>query len=43
MTNSAHFSNIAPVIHGIAKPYPSWTVGYAAVIQKLGLPILLLS
>lgn len=39
MTNSAHFSNNAPVILGEAKPYLGWVVGYVAIIEKLKLQI----
>jgi hypothetical protein len=39
MINSAHFSNNAPIIHGEAKPYQGWVVGYVAIIEKLKLPI----
>ncbi len=39
MTNSAYFSNNAPIIHGEAKPYQGWIVGYVAIIEKLNLQI----
>lgn len=37
MNNSAHFSNIAPIIQGEAKPFTGWLVGYAAIIEKFKL------
>jgi hypothetical protein len=37
MNNSAHFSNIAPIIQGEAKPFTGWLVGYAAIIEKFTL------
>ena len=39
MIDSAYFSDDAPIIQGIAKPYPGWIVGYAAIIEKLPLQI----
>ena len=39
MIDSANFSDDAPIIQGIAKPYPGWIVGYAAIIEKLPLQI----
>ena len=39
MIDSAYFSDDAPIILGIAKPYPGWIVGYAAIIEKLPLQI----
>ena len=40
MSFSAHISSIAPIINGIQKPFPGYTVGYVATIQKfrLGIP-----
>lgn len=37
--NSAHFSSIAPIIHGEAKPYRGRIVGYTAIIERLNLQI----
>lgn len=37
MSYSAHISSIAPVINGIQKPFPGYTVGYVAIIQKFSL------
>lgn len=37
MNHNTHFSNNAPIIHGVAKPYPGWIVGYTAIIEKLNL------
>lgn len=39
MNSGAHISSIAPIINGVQKPYPGFTVGYAGIIQKLTLPI----
>jgi len=39
MHNSAHISTIAPIINGIQKPYPGYTVAYVAIIQKFHLEI----
>ena len=39
MANSAYFSNHAPIFRGVAKPCPGWVVGYAAIIEKLNLPL----
>jgi hypothetical protein len=39
MIDSAYFSNNAPIIHGEAKPYQGWVVGYIAIIEKLNLQI----
>ncbi len=39
MYTSARISNIAPIINGVQKPYPGYTVGYAAIIQKFRLEI----
>ncbi len=39
MTNSAHFLNNAPIIHGETKHYLGWAVGYVAIIEKLKLQI----
>lgn len=36
---SAHFSRIAPIIHGDLKSFHGWEVGYFAIIQKLNLPM----
>lgn len=37
--DSAYFSTNAPLIQGVAKPFPGWLVGYAAIIEKLRLPV----
>lgn len=39
MTNSAHISSFAPIINGIQKPFPGYTVGYVAIIQKFSLSV----
>ncbi|MDT0641236.1 Fic family protein [Zunongwangia sp. F363] len=39
MTNSAHFYYDAPVFHGLKRPEKGTIVGYAAIIDKLGLNI----
>ena len=39
MYNSAHILTIAPIINGIQKPYPGYSVGYVAIIQKFRLEI----
>ncbi len=39
MPDSAYFSNHAPIFRGVAKPCPGWVVGYAAIIEKLNLPL----
>ena len=39
MTDSAYFLYDAPIIQGMAKPCPGSIVGYAAIIEKLNLPI----
>ena len=39
MNHSPHFSCNAPIILGISKPCPGWTVGYTAIIEKLNLTI----
>jgi hypothetical protein len=39
MTQSAHFSRFAPNFAGRKLPEHEFVVGYAAVIQKIGLPI----
>lgn len=39
MNASAYISNNAPIINGTQKPYPGFTVGYAAIIQKFQLAI----
>lgn len=37
MSYSAQITNSAPIINGMQKPYPGYTVGYAALIQKFDL------
>jgi Fic family protein len=37
MNHSPHFSCNAPIILGISKPCPGWTVGYTAIIEKFNL------
>ncbi len=37
MNFSAHISSFASLINGIQKPFPGYTVGYAAIIQKFSL------
>lgn len=39
MKNSAHFHSVAPVFNGMQKPETGVIVGYAAIIDKLALPI----
>lgn len=39
MNISAHISSFAPLISGIQKPYPGYTVGYVAIIQKFRLSV----
>jgi hypothetical protein len=39
MINSAHFTIKAPEIHVGVKSYHGWVVGYAAIIEKLKLPM----
>lgn len=39
MNDSAYISSAAPIINGIQKPYPGFTVGYVAIIQKFRLTI----
>jgi len=39
MIYSAHISSLAPIIIGIQKPVPGYTVGYVAIIQKFSLEV----
>jgi hypothetical protein len=39
MNYSAHFSDLAPILNGMRKPCPGYTVGYAAIIKKFSLEI----
>lgn len=39
MNQSAHFLDYAPIMHGEAKPFQGWVVGYVAIIEKLNLQI----
>lgn len=39
MTKSAYFSSDAPIILGKVKPCIGWSVGYAAIIETLGLQV----
>ncbi len=39
MENSTHFSRSAPIFHGIPLPEEGWVVGYAAIIERLSLPV----
>jgi Fic family protein len=37
MTDSAHFSSVAPIIRGETKPFEGWIVGYTAIIEKINI------
>ena len=39
MIYSARISSLAPIINGIQKPVPGYTVGYVAIIQKFSLEV----
>lgn len=39
MVNRAHFHYDAPIFHGLQRPEKGIIVGYAAIIDKLGLKI----